>query len=214
VTLAPEAGSERLRRAVNKGFAEADILRAAGTLADRGVRNFRLYFMIGLPTERMEDIKAIVDLTKKIGHHITQKSQQTNAGRITLSMNSFVPKPGTPFQWHPFEEVRGLSEKIKFIKKALRRERSMIVAADVPRWAYLQSLLARGDRRVGKILLRAHQLGGNLAQAYRSVDINPDFFVYRRRDREEILPWDFIDHGVSKDFLWKEYQKGLEEKLQ
>ena len=85
------------------------------------------------------------------------------------------------------------------------------MTADLPKWAYLQNLLSRGDRRVGKLLLAAHRLGGNWPQVYRSVDINPDFYVYRRRTFEEVLPWDFIDHGIKKEFLWKEYQEALRE---
>ncbi len=214
ITLAPEAGSERMRRVVRKGFTEAEILGAAEILADRGVSNLRLYFMIGLPGENVEDVKAIVDLTKKIRHHLLKKSRGLRKTvRINLSLNSFVPKPATPFQWHPFEDVRSLNDKIKTVKKGLQKEPGISVVADVPKWAYLQSLLSRGDRRVGKLLLTAHRFGGNWPQAYRSVDINPDFYVYRRRPFEEILPWDFIDHGLSKEFLWSEYQEALKEGL-
>jgi radical SAM superfamily enzyme YgiQ (UPF0313 family) len=214
VTLAPEAGSERMRRIIRKGFDEGAIFRAVGILARRGFRNFRLYFMIGLPGERAEDVKAIIDLTKRIRHHIRKEGGGKRGGRIALSLNSFVPKPGTPFQWHPFEPVRSLQEKIKLIKAALRKEPGITVMADLPKWAYLQALLCRGDRRVGKLLWTAHRLGGNWAQAYRAVDLNADFYVHRARAREEILPWDFIDHGLSKEFLWGEYQEAVKEGLQ
>ena len=212
ITLAPEAGSERMRRVVRKGFTEEEILRAAEILADRGVQNLRLYFMIGLPWEKMEDVKGIVDLAKRIRHHIRKASGgRKGIERITLSLNSFVPKPATPFQWHPFEDLRSLNEKIKTIKNGLRREKGLSVSADFPKWAFLQALLARGDRRVGKLLLTGHGLGWNWPQVYRSVDVNPDFYVYRERGWEEILPWDFIDHGVKKEFLWSEYQKAFQE---
>jgi radical SAM superfamily enzyme YgiQ (UPF0313 family) len=212
ITLAPEAGSERMRRVVRKGFTEEEIVRAAEILADRGVSSLRLYFMIGLPGERAEDVKAIIDLTKKIRHHLLKKSRgKKRTERIHLSVNSFVPKPATPFQWHPFEDVRSLQDKIRAVKKGLQKERGVSVAADVPKWAYLQSLLSRGDRRVGRLLLTNHHLGGNWPQAYRSVDVNPDFYVYRRRTFAEILPWDFIDHGIKKEFLWSEYQEALKE---
>ncbi len=212
MTLAPEAGSERLRRVVHKGFAEEEIIQAVETLADRGIRSFRLYFMVGLPTEEMDDLKAIVDLVKKIRHHLLKKRRQKTEGeRFTLSLNSFVPKPATPFQWHPMADVRSLKEKIQVVRHELRREKGVSVAADLPKWAYLQNLLSRGDRRVGRLLLIAHRLGGNWAQAYRSVDVNPDFYVHRQRTFDEILPWDFIDHGVTKEFLWREYQEALQE---
>ncbi len=212
VTLAPEAGSERMRRVIGKGFTEAEIIRAAEILVDRGVRNFRLYFMIGLPEEKAEDIKGIVDLAKKIRHHMRERSRgKKGAERILLSLNSFVPKPGTPFQWHPFEQVRNLNEKIRIVERGVRREKGVSVAADLPKWSYVQTLLARGDRRVGKLLLTVHRLKGNWPQAYRSVDINPDFYVYRERSRDEIFPWDFIDHGIDKEALWAEYQRALQE---
>jgi len=212
VTLAPEAGSERMRRVIGKGFTEEEIFRAAEILVDRGVRNFRLYFMIGLPEEKAEDIRGIVELAKKIRHHMRERSHgKKGAERILLSLNSFVPKPGTPFQWHPFENVRNLNEKIKIVERGVRQEKGVSVAADLPKWSYVQTLLARGDRRVGKLLLAVHRLNGNWPQAYRSVDVNPDFYVYRERGRDEIFPWDFIDHGINKEWLWAEYQRALQE---
>ena len=212
ITLAPEAGSERMRRIIRKGFTEENILQAVEILAERGFASFRLYFMIGLPEEKTEDVKAITDLTRKIQHHIVIKAPgKKKPEKITLSLNSFVPKPTTPFQWHPFEDLRSLTEKIKGVKDAFRKDRNISVTADLPKWAYLQNLLSRGDRRVGKLLLAAHRLNGNRPQAYRSVDINPDFYVYRGRRFEEILPWDFIDHGIKKEFLWKEYEEALRE---
>ena len=215
ITLAPEAGSERMRRIIRKGFTEEAILQAVEILAERGFSNFRLYFMIGLPEEQVEDVKAIIDLTRKIQHHIIVKAPgKKKPEKITLSLNSFVPKPTTPFQWHPFEDLPALNEKIKWVRDAFRRDKNIAVTVDLPKWAYLQNLLSRGDRRVGKLLLAAHCLGGNWPQAYRSVDVNPDFYVYRRRSFEEILPWDFIDHGIKKEFLWKEYRGALEEGAQ
>jgi radical SAM family uncharacterized protein len=212
VTLAPEAGSERMRRVIRKGFTEEEILRAAGILNDEGIRSFRLYFMVGLPAEGPEDVKAIIELTKRIRHHLLKRGRgRRGVEKVTLSLNSFVPKPGTPFQWHPFEEVRRLQEKIKTIRAGLKQERGVEVAADVPKWAYLQTLLSRGDRRVGRLLLAAHRLGGNWPQVFREADLNPDFYVYRPRAFEELLPWDFIDHGIAKEFLWKEYQEALKE---
>lgn len=212
VTLAPEAGSERMRRLINKGFTEEEILKAVDILGERGLSHLRLYFMVGLPWEEMADIREIIELSKKIQHRLIKKrGGQKGGGKIILSLNSFVPKPATPFQWHPFEDLGRLKEKIKIVKKSLAKEPQISVMTDVPNWAYLQALLARGDRRVGKLLLAAHKLKGNWSQAYRSVDINPDFYVFRERWRDEIFPWDFIDHGLSKDFLWAEYEKARQE---
>ena len=128
-------------------------------------------------------MKAIVELDQENPPHSGEKDRgKTGRERITLSVNSFVPKPGTPFQWHPFEEVRRLQEKIKGIRNGLKQERGIEVAADIPKWAYLQTLLSRGDRRVGRLLLAAHQLGGNWPQVFREADLNPDFYVYRPAD--------------------------------
>lgn len=214
VTLAPEAGSERLRRIIHKGFNEQNILEAVELLAERGITNFRLYFMIGLPWEEKADVQEIGELTKKIKHHLRKKRRgQRGSEKINLSLNSFVPKPATPFQWHPLAEPRQLSEKIKLVKKSLAKEGGVSVTADLPKWAYLQALLARGDRRVGKLLWAAHQFHGNWPQAYRAVDINPDFYVRRERKEKEIFPWDFIDHGLSKEYLWSQYLEACQEAL-
>ncbi len=214
VTLAPEAGSERLRRIINKGFNEQNILEAVELLAERGITNLRLYFMVGLPWEEKGDVHEIVELTKKIKHRL-RKKRRTGKGseKINLSLNSFVPKPATPFQWHPFAEPGQLSEKIKLVRKGLAKEGGVSVTADLPKWAYLQALLARGDRRVGKLLWAAHHFQGNWSQAYRSVDLNPDFYVFRSRKEEEIFPWDFIDHGISKEYLWRRYLEAQREAL-
>jgi radical SAM family uncharacterized protein len=212
VTLAPEAGSERMRRIIRKGFSEREIIQAGEVLAERGIRQFRLYFMIGLPLERAEDVRAIVELTKKFRHHLLERSRgKKGPEKIMISLSSFVPKPATPFQWHPFENLSSLREKIQTIRSGLRKEKGIAVEADVPKWAYLQSLLSRGDRRVGHLLLTAFRLGNNWPQAFRTVNVNPDFYVYRERSYEEILPWDFIDHGISKEYLWAEYQEALKE---
>ncbi len=133
--------------------------------------------------------------------------------KISLSLNSFVPKPATPFQWHPFVEPRQLSEKIKLVRKGLAKEGGISVTGDLPKWAYLQALLARGDRRVGKLLWAAHKFHGNWSQAYRDVDLNPDFYVRRARKEDEIFPWDFIDHGLPKEYLWRQYLAAHQEAL-
>ena len=104
-----------------------------------------------------------------------------------------------------------MNEKIRAVERGVRREKGVSVAADLPKWSYLQTLLARGDRRVGRFLLAARRLDGNWPRTYRSVDVNPDFYVYRERGRDEVFPWDFIDHGIHKESLWAEYQRALQE---
>ena len=208
--IAPETGSERMRRVVNKGLDEADILSAAEKLVAGGIPNLKLYFMVGLPTETDADIGAIVDMIKQIKHRFLRSSRgKGHMGTITVSLNSFVPKPFTPFQWVAMDEVAVLKQKIKKVKTGLRKVANVRVHADVPRWSHLQAIFARGDRRVAQMLLLAHENNGNWPQTFKASAMNPDFFVHRRRTRTEILPWDFIDHGIDRSFLWNEYQRAL-----
>jgi len=210
LTIAPETGSERLRRVINKKLTTAKILAAVRLIGSTGFFHLKLYFIVGLPTETREDAKAIVTLVKSIRHHLIKVSRgRKKIGRIRLSINCFVPKPFTPFQWFPMDTIDSLKEKQGMIKRALSGEGGIGVSFDVPKWAYVQSLLSMGDRRVGQMLLAAHQNKGDWRKTFRSSDMNPDFFVYRHRDLNEILPWDFIDHGIRKSFLRKEYHLAL-----
>ncbi len=212
-TIAPEAGTERLRRVINKGLTEEDILDAAETLVAAGVPNLKLYFMIGLPTETMDDIDAIVTLCKKIKHRFLESSRaRKHMGEITVSLSSFVPKPFTPFQWVVLDDIRLLKEKIKKIKGGLKRVANIRLHADIPRWAYIQALLSRGDRNTAQILSLANKNQGNWAKTLKSSPINPDFYVHRERSLDELFPWDFIDHGIRKSFLKKEYKRALQGK--
>ena len=212
VTIAPDAGSERMRRVVNKGLDEQDVLRAADLLVGAGIPNLKLYFMIGLPAETMSDVEAIVALCKQVKHQFLKASRATKRiGQITVSLNSFIPKPSTPFQWVPLENVKILRAKIKHVKEGLRRVANVRVHSDVPRWAYIQALLSRGDRRTAQLLAAAHENNGNWAKTLKASIVNPDFYVYRERSFDEILPWDFIDHGINKAFLVEEYHKALRE---
>jgi radical SAM family uncharacterized protein len=209
--IAPEVGTDRLRRVINKGLSEKDILTAASTLVENGIPNLKLYFMIGLPTETGSDVDAVIQLVKKIKHQFLRSSRaRKKIGHITVSLNSFVPKPFTPFQWSAMDEVGVLKTKIKKIKNELRKVANLRINSDVPRWAYIQALLSRGDRKVADILLMAHANRGNWPQTLKTVPVNPDFYVYRERGPDERLPWDFIDHGVKKSFLQREYQRAVQ----
>ncbi len=210
-TIAPETGSERMRRVINKGLHENDILMAAERLVAGGIPNLKLYFMVGLPTETDDDIEAIIVLVKKIKHCFLRSSRaRGRMGQISVSLNCFVPKPFTPFQWVPMDEVAVLKQKIKKVKAGLRKTPNVRVHADVPRWAHIQALMARGDRRVGQLLLLAHTHRGNWPQSFKASALNADFYVQRQRTQEELFPWDFIDHGIDKKFLWNEYQRAAQ----
>ena len=209
-TIAPDAGSERMRRVINKGLKENEILDATENLILNGMLNIKLYFMVGLPTETMEDAEAIIDLCKKIKHRFLKSSRpKKRIGEITVSVHSFVPKPHTPFQWSPMEDVRVLKEKIKRIKRSLNKVANVKVHADVPKWAYIQALLSRGDRRTANILEIAHKNRENWAKTFNETPVNADFYIHRERKADEIFPWDFIDHGIKKSFLRNEYEKAI-----
>ncbi len=201
VSIAPEAGTERLRKVINKMISEEDILSTSELLFTKGIRNLRLYFMVGLPTETREDIEGIIDLTEKIrGISAT--------GNITLSVSTFVPKPFTPFQWHPMEAPFEVKERLKIIKKALIHMKGVKVFHDVPKYAYMQGMFAMGDRRLSRVLEEMLH-SADWIKASETAGINKDFYIFRQRDFNEILPWDFIDIGTGKDSLWEEYQKAL-----
>lgn len=210
VALAPEAGSQTMRDVLKKGVTEEDILNAAELLAKHDIPNLRLYFMIGLPREDESDIDAVIELVKKIQHQV----RVTFAGRkkfrrVTLSVNQFIPKPATPFQWCVLDDVGLAAKKIKKIENAFRKDKQVNVIHDVPKWNYVQALLSLGDRRVGEILRAVHRLEGNWARALKEVNINPDFYVYREKPYDEFLPWDIIDLGVARKTLISEHRKAM-----
>jgi radical SAM superfamily enzyme YgiQ (UPF0313 family) len=213
-TIAPDAGSERMRRIINKGVTEDEILHAVEMLVTAGIPNLKLYFMLGLPGETPEDVAAVVDLCKRVKECFLRSSRALGRiGEITVSLSSFVPKPVTPFQWVGMARPGDLKNKIDRIKGGLGRVANLRILADVPRAAYIQALLSRGDRQVSNLLVAAHDSGGNWPQAFKASLLNADFYVHRQREPEERFPWDFMDHGIKKEFLLREYQRALAEKV-
>ncbi|MFO7569943.1 MAG: radical SAM protein [Smithellaceae bacterium] len=196
VALAPEAGSQRLRDLLCKDISESQILNAARVLLEGGIDQLRLYFMVGLPQEEEADIDAIIDLAKKIRHEALQRADgKKKFRRITLSLNQFIPKPRTPWQRLVLADVYETGRKNKKIADAFRRDKQIFVIHDVPKWNYVQALLSLGDRRAGDILLACHRQGGNWTRALKETLINPDFYVYREKATDEILPWDHLKIG-------------------
>ena len=152
-------------------------------------------------------------MVKRIKHRFLKASRgKGRIGDITVSLSSFVPKAFTPFQWAAMDEVATLKQKIKTVKTGLKKTANVRVHADVPRWAYLQGVIARGDRRVADILLLAHKNLGNWPQTFKASPINAHFYVHRNREPDELFPWDFIDQGIDKAFLLNEYRRALAEK--
>lgn len=198
ITLAPEAGNERLRYSLGKEITDEEIFSKIRLITKAGIPHLKLYFMIGLPSETEADVEAIENLLKKIKHVILQTAKQkTSIGKITLSLNCFVPKPLTAFERCPMESIPSLKAKQKFLAKRIKQLGNVEVLHDVPRWAYIQGLLARGDRRVGELLQQAHQAGGNWKEVFRTMNLNPDFYALRQRSPNECLPWDLFHEPVE-----------------
>ena len=209
LALAPEAGSQQMRDVINKGIDEEQILAAVKLLAEGGIPNLKLYFMIGLPTEAEADIVAIADLTVKIRQIWEEVGKQRGRlGRLQLSVNPFVPKPWTPLQWAPMERRGQLEKKYRLLQKRLRPLPNVDLNFESLRQAEIQGLFARGDRRVGHLLpLLAN--GSSLKAACRQLGIDPAFYLHRERGGTELFPWDIIEQGVERGHLHKEYVEAL-----
>jgi hypothetical protein len=161
----------------------------------------------------MADIQAIVTLCRQIkGRFLKSSRTRRHIGHITLSLNCFVPKAVTPFQWAPMDDIRVLNKKIKLIKSGLKSVANVSINTDMPRRAYVQALLSRGDRKVAQILQASHGYHGNWPQTLKASSLDADFYVRRQRTVDEVFPWDFIDSGVKKSFLQKEYKRAQQEK--
>jgi radical SAM superfamily enzyme YgiQ (UPF0313 family) len=211
LTIAPETGGERLRRIVGKNIPDEAFLDAAARIAAAGIPNLKLYFMLGLPGETEDDVGAIEGFVRRVRHRVLAVARGRGAmGHIGVSLSTFVPKPWTPFQWHPMEEMRTLAARQKSVVGRLKRIPNVRAVHDVPKWAHVQALLSRGDRRVGAILKAVHESGGDWARSLRDSPVNPEFFVLRHRGEGEYFPWEIVEAGVSRARLWNEYRAALE----
>ncbi|MBQ9757890.1 MAG: TIGR03960 family B12-binding radical SAM protein [Clostridia bacterium] len=226
LTFAPEAGTQRLRDVINKNVLEEDLLRTAGIAFGGGYNRIKLYFMIGLPTETQEDVEGIADLAEKVIGIFYQIPKEIRKGRsvtVTVSTSSFVPKPFTPFQWEPQNRIEDLVSKQKLLKESIKT-RNISYNWHQSHVSFLEAVFAKGDRRLGDVLIKAQKLGCRFdgwdehfdyekwLEAFSTCGVDPEFYAYRKIDHSEILPWDHIDIGVSKQFLMKEHDKAYEEK--
>ena len=210
LTIAPEAGTERLRRAIRKAITDEQILAACDLVRAHGIPNLKTYFMIGQPTETDEDVEAIAELAGRMLERLRVLDAHGRPfGRLTLSVSSFVPKPWTPFQWAPFAGAEALTKKLETIKRGVRGLSNVRVLHENPKEAALQALLARGDRRVGDFLEMAAHLGGDWRRALRDWDGNLDFHTTRPRALDERLPWDHFEVGVKKAGLVREWERAV-----
>ena len=212
LTMAPEAGTERLRWAVRKPISDAQLMTACDLVRSHGIPNLKTYFMIGQPTETSEDVEAIVDLAGRMLERLRVLDASGRPfGRLTLSISSFVPKPWTPFQWAPFDGAESLQAKLEIIKRGVRRFSNVRVLHENPREAALQALLARGDRRVGDFLELAASYDGDWRRALREWEGDPAFYTTRHRSTSERMPWDHFDVGVKKAGLIREWERAQAE---
>jgi radical SAM family uncharacterized protein len=210
LTFAPEAGSERLRRIINKNTPEDEILETAATAFDQGWTGLKLYFMLGLPTETTDDVEGIVRLLDKI-RSLGRKTRRRTP-QLRVSASTFVPKPHTPFQWVAQEDELQLNAKHEILKQGLRR-RGMKLSWPDPKLSLLEAALSRGDRRLGKVIYHAwneHFNYDNWLRAFAESGLEPGFFAQRQRALDELLPWSHIDVGVTAAFLKREYQRAME----
>jgi radical SAM superfamily enzyme YgiQ (UPF0313 family) len=212
ITIAPETGSERLRRVINKTVTNDEILEAAELIFASGMENLKLYFMIALPTETDEDLVAIRDLTLQL-RDVMMKHARTRGGvgRIVGSVNPLVPKPGTAYQWLPMEDDRSIERKIKRMKTLMAGIDNVYFNVKSERHSFYQALLSLGDRRVAPAIEAAERNGGNWRAAVAEAEVDADFFVFRDRSRDAVLPWDIIDGGMKDSFFRAEFEKGLRE---
>lgn len=206
LTMAPEAGSRRMRAVINKGIEEQHLFTAMQLGLAAGIRNFRLYIMIGLPFEEREDVEAIAGLADRLKDYM---EGQGSKGTLTLSINPFVPKPFTPFQWAPMAGQKQVEMSLKLIRDRLKKRRQIQILSESPKEAAIQGVLARGDRRIAQVLLEAHEGGG--AKAFRRVmkahGLEEGFYLFRQRSEGEVFPWDRLDMGFSRAYLYQELRR-------
>jgi radical SAM family uncharacterized protein len=220
LTFAPEAGSERMRKVINKMVSEADMLRTAETAYANGWRHLKLYFMIGLPTETDEDVLAIAELGLEV---LAIGKQYGRKNKVTVSVGGFVPKPHTPFQWCPQDSPDEIERKIGLIKARVASDRDLNLRYHDPLPGVMEGLLARGDRRVAPVVQRAFELGARFdgwdehydhevwLRAARDAGVDIAWYCQRERGENEVLPWDHLDSGLEKDWLWQDWTDSLAE---
>ncbi len=205
LTMAPEAGSARMRAVINKGIEEEHLFTSMELGLAAGIQNFRLYLMVGLPFEEEEDVLAIVDLANRLKDYMEEKGCK---GMLTLSINPFVPKPFTPFQWVPMASRQQVEDRLKLIRSGLKKRKHIHIISESTKEAYLQGILARGDRRISEVLAAAHEAGGSKAfrRAMKEAGCLPEFYLYREREKDEVFPWDSLDMGFRREYIYKELE--------
>ena len=223
LTLAPEAGTQRLRDVINKGVTEADLMRAVSDAFEQGWSAVKLYFMLGLPTETDEDVLGIADLAEKVRrcYFTVPKERRAPGLRITVSASVFVPKNDTPFQWAPQLDYESVVRRQQLLRQALGRIKGVDFKYHAPDVSYIEAVFARGDRRLGDALERAWRMGCRFdgwsdqfrydlwLKAFEECGLDPDFYATRPRPEGEVFPWDHLDCGVTKAYMLREWHRAL-----
>lgn len=208
IAVAPETGSDRLRRVINKNLTNDEIVDICGAVFDRGMLTVKLYLMVGLPTETQEDLEEMLVLVERIKDRMLVAGKRFGrAGKIIPSLNGLVPKPNTPFQWDAVCDEKELKNRLKWVSKNLARIPNVEVRAMSARIAHEQALFSSGDRTVGRVIEAAARMKGNLNDALRATGIDAAFHTSRNRSYEEFLPWSIVDSGLSFEFLKTEHEK-------
>ncbi|MBV9209123.1 MAG: radical SAM protein, partial [Acidobacteria bacterium] len=206
IAVAPETGSDRLRKVINKNLTNDEIVDICGAVFDRGMLTVKLYLMVGLPTETDEDLAEMIVLVERIKNRMLEAGKRFGrAGKIIPSLNGFVPKPNTPLQWDAICDEKELKRRLKWVSKNLARIPNVEVRAMSARIAHEQALFSSGDRNVARVIEAAARLNGDLNAALRETGIDPAFHTSRNRPYEERLPWEIVDPGLSREFLEKEH---------
>ncbi|MEZ5291361.1 MAG: radical SAM protein [Vicinamibacterales bacterium] len=209
LTIAPETGSDRLRRVINKTVTNDEILDRAALIFSSGIENLKLYYMIGLPTETDEDLVALRDQVVQLRDlMLTHARARGTVGRIVGSVNPLVPKPGTAYQWLPMADARDIERKMKRLRTLVEGLDHVYFSIKSERHSYYQALLSLGDRRVAPAIEAAERNGGQWRQAVRDAEVDADFYISRDRSSDRVLPWDIIDGGMKHAFFRQEFAKG------
>jgi radical SAM superfamily enzyme YgiQ (UPF0313 family) len=212
ITIAPETGSDRLRRVINKTITNEEILAAAEMIFATGFENLKLYFMIALPTETEDDLVAIRDLSLQLRDVMMRHARgRGHIGRIVGSVNPLVPKPGTAYQWLPMEDDTSIERKIRRMRTLMADIDNVYFNIKSERHSFYQALLSLGDRRVAPVIEAAERNGGNWRAALAETGVDASFFVFRDRSHDAVLPWDIIDGGLKDNFFRSEFEKSLRE---
>ena len=212
ITIAPETGSDRLRRVINKTVTNDEILRAADMIFEHGFDNLKLYFMVGLPTETDEDLVAIRDLTLQLRDVMLRHARpRGQVGRIVGSVNPLVPKPGTAYQWLPMASDTIVERRLKRMRTLMADIDNVYFNMKSERHSFYQALLSLGDRRVASAIEAAERNGGQWRAAVKDAGLDADFFVFRDRSDDPVLPWDIIDGGMKSAFYRSEFEKAIRE---